>query len=127
MIAHTALRSHLLADSTVSGLVSGRVFAGVDEPPKTYDLSVGACVVFKRRDDDFTYDDDHATPSFQFKCYGRTELEALQVYDSVKQAIHHQSSQWIKYGELEGGGSGLREPSTDWPYVLAFFGVIVRV
>ena len=118
MEAHIALMEHLKLT------ISAELYAGLDEPPNTHQPS-DPCVVLKRRDDGYTYDDDHSTPSFQFKCYGASELEALQLYDAVKASIHHKTSQFVKYGELEGGGNVLHEPSTNQPYVLAYFGLML--
>ena len=119
MEAHQALVAHLELT------ITDTVYAGRNEPPDTHQPS-NPCVVLKRRDDGFTYDDDHAVPSFQVKCYAETEVDALNLYEAVKTAIHHQTSQFMKYGELEGGGNILHE-QTDWPYVLAYFGVMLTL
>lgn len=124
--AQLATLNHLRNVVGVTTLVGDRLWVGRDEPPERYKPAQGPAVLIAQRGEQYTYDDDHQRASMQVQCIGRTELEAFQVYEAVRQGLHHQSSAYVKYGELEQGGTaGLRKPETGWPFVLAFFTVLV--
>lgn len=120
------IRTHLLANTALAALVSTRVYAGRDVPPPGYKPSDGAAITFKLRGGQPDYDDALLNPSVQFRCYGATELAADVCYRALYDALHNAHGASVLHGEIEIAGQSLEEPETAWPFVLAYFTVMLR-
>jgi len=121
----------LEADSTLVALVGDRIYAGRDVPPPGYqpkDNSTNNPAICFRVRGGLGFDLENAllVPSFQFKCYGSTELNAMTCYRTLVDALHDGSSADVLRGIQESVGQLLEEPGTEWPFVLAFFTVHIR-
>ena len=112
--------------TTLEGLVADRIYAGRTVPPPGYELSDGPCVVFRVRGGGPDYDDALLIPSVQFKMYGSSEESAFEVYRALYDRLHNGHDDSILHAESEVLGQLLEESDTQWPYVLAFFTVMVR-
>ncbi len=118
------LRELLLANSTITTAFGSRVWAAVDTPQPGYKPSDGKALVFKARDGYVpTENTGYLAFSFQFKVYAANELAAWQGYMTLFDALDGKANQYIKSVEAEVLGQSLREPDSNWPYVLAFFSV----
>lgn len=121
----------LEADATLVTLCGNRIYAGRDVPPPGYqpsdDGTNNPAITFRVRGG-FGFDEEDAimTPSFQFKCYGSTELNAQTCYRTLVDALHNGSSADVLRGKLESPGQLLEEPGTEWPFVLCFYTVHIR-
>jgi hypothetical protein len=120
------LYTFLLQQGALTALVSTRVYGGRDTPPKTYALSDGPCVTFRRRGGNPEYSDALLRPSFQVKCYGRSEREAGQVYRALYAALNQANTATMLHAECETPGQDLEEADTEWPFVLSFWRVLFR-
>ena len=65
-------------------------------------------------------------PRVQFKCYGDSPLEANGVYQALADCLENDKTYEVMSATLESGSIDLREPDTDWPYVLSFWRIVVR-
>jgi len=116
------IRGFLTIQPQVTGLTGQRIWAERDTPPEGYVLSNdGPAICFKRRGGGVDYESVVLRPSVQFKLYGRTELEANQVYRALFDVLSRANTGLILAAELETQGQTLYEPETGWPYVLVFF------
>ena len=117
----------LEADTALVTLCGDRIYAGRDVPREGYNPGDGSAITFRVRGG-LGFDEENAltTPSFQFKCYGSTELNAQTCYRALVDALHNGSSTDVLRGILESPGQLLEEPGTEWPFVLAFFTVHIR-
>ena len=113
-----ALRDYLL---TVPALAAARFYAERDTPPPNYKPADGWAFCFKRRGGGQHYEGVILEPSYQFKCYGATELAANQAYRALYDALDGMAEYLLQAAEMETQGQTLYEPKTNWPYVLVFF------
>jgi hypothetical protein len=123
--ASKAILDYLLAQPGLTNVVEGRIYAEVDTPPPGYTPADGQAICFKTRGGIQDYEGAILMPSVQFKCYGASEFEANEAYRALCDALNDKASYAIKYARLEALGVTLREPDTDWIYVLAFFSILV--
>lgn len=125
--AEAVVRTYLLSKPGLTDYTGTRIFAGRHVPPVGYSLPRdGACVVFRTRGGAPAYDDGLVIPSVQFKCYGKSEAEAMQVYQALYDALHNGHSAQILHAEVETLGQSLEEPDTLWAFVLAYFTLLLR-
>lgn len=115
------IRGFLIIQPQVTALTAQRIWAERDTPPEGYVISDGPAICFKRRGGGVDYESVVLRPSIQFKVYGRTELEANQVYRALFDVLARAGTGVILAAELETLGQTLYEPETGWPYVLVFF------
>ena len=120
------IRAHLVADATLLARVGERLYAGRDVPPSGYTPDDGAAITFLVRGGGPDYDDALLLPSVQFKCYGTSELEANTTYRALVDALHNSRGASVLWAELEVLGGTLREPDTEWVFVLVFFKIMLR-
>lgn len=120
------VRDYLLADGTIAGLVSTRVYAGRDVPPSGYAISDGPALTVRVRGGRMAYDDPLYVASVQTKCYGGTALAADTLYRAVFDRLHNGRNGNILHAEIEMLGQQLEEPDTEWPFTLAYFMVMIR-
>jgi hypothetical protein len=125
---HLKILAYLESVSAVTDLATGGIYAARDVPPETYLLSDGSALVFRVRGGDEDYGGAILTPSVQFKCYGATEADADSLYRAVNDALHGVGlfNGDILQGEREAQGQPLEEPDTRWPYVLAYYTLMIR-
>lgn len=118
----STLRTYIAAKSSVTALTGNRVYAGRAYPPPEYQPGQYA-ICFNARGGALTYDRQLAQESFTFKCYADNEVNAMTLYRTLVDAIDDTQGGAIRHCELEITGVPLREPDTDWPFVLTFFRV----
>ena len=117
----------LEANVALVALCGSRIYAGRDVPREGYTPGDGSAICFRIRGGiGFDLENAILTPSFQFKCYGSTELAAMTCYRTLVDALHDGHSADVLRGIQESVGQLLEEPSTEWPFVLAFFTVHIR-
>lgn len=114
------LREFLLVQPGLA-MAERRIYAEREMPPPEYQPGDGWAFCFKRRGGGQDYEAVVLSPSYQFKCYGATEMEANQAYRALFDALNGAGSYLIKAAEQEAQGQTLYEPKTGWPYVLAFY------
>jgi hypothetical protein len=119
------VRSYLLTKTALTALVSSRIYAERNNPPPGYTPGIGGAITFKRRGGAPDYSGALVVPSYQFKCYAATEADANQVYRALYDALQEGKSADIKFAVLETVGETLREPDSQWIYVLCFFTILV--
>lgn len=118
----STMRTYIADRSSVAALTSNRVYAGVVYPPPEYQPGQYA-ICFNARGGALTYDRRLLGESFTFKCYADNEVNAMALYRTLVDAIDDTQGGAIRHVELEISGYPLREPDTDWPFVLTFFRV----
>jgi len=130
---HSTIRTFLAADSTLTALISARLYAGRDVPPPAYKPNTGPAICFRVRGGageygGRDYEDALVIPSVQFKCYGATEVTAMTCYRTLVDALHNGSDGDILHAEESGIGQPLEESGTErrWRFVLCFFDVMIR-
>ena len=123
-----SIRQFLAADSAINTAFGSRIYAGRIVPNEGYKPSDGACICFNPRGGPLPYEKGvPRTPSIQFKVYAQTGQEANTAHEIVYGAIHHApAGAAVVWCELEAEPSILREPDTQWPYVLAFYSFTIR-
>lgn len=115
----------LQANAPLVALTSTRLWAEADFPPAGYTPDDGAGIAFKIRGGRPDYTPMH-WPSVQFKIYGATEVAANACYRALYDALHEQGGADVRWGQVEVYGQTLREPDTDWIFVLAAFTLLIR-
>ena len=121
--APQVLLTHLNTLTRVTTLTSTRIWAETDTPPPGYTPADGAAICFRRRggDADVTQEGGVLRDSYQFKIYGPTPLAANAAYRALFDGLHLGGGVGLISAALEAAGQTLREPETDWPFVLTFF------
>jgi len=122
------IRDLLVADTTLNTLVSGRIYAGEAEPPNSanYTPSLGGCVTFNATGGQTHYENGFYEPRVQVKCWGADMQEAMTVFRTLFDAVDNQVGYAVMHGRLDSGPINLRDPQSDWPYVLSFWRMKVR-
>lgn len=123
--APKAILDFLLDQEGLTNVVEGRIYAEAYDPAPGYTPADGQAICFKTRGGRQDYTGSVLLPSVQFKCYGETEVEANEAFRALYDALNDKASYEIKYAMLETLGQTLREPDTEWIYVLAFFSIMV--
>lgn len=114
-----------MADSALFALVGPRIYAHRDNPPEGYKVSDGPCICMKVRGGSPPYPSGLDAPSVQFKCIGRSEVEALRVYDALYSALHEYQGGVVRWMLCEVYGQLVYEPQTGWVTVLTFFKAVL--
>lgn len=120
------IRDFLLADTTLAALVSTRVFAGRDVPPRGYVPGDGALITFRIRGGAPDYEDALLRPSVQIKCYGATEYAAETAYRALYDALQGGRGEQVLHAELETLGGQLEESETGWFFTVSFWRMLIR-
>ena len=124
--ALSVIRTHVLTISAVTALVGSRVYAGEDVPPAGVLPGDGDCITFNVRGGLADYDDALLNPSVQFKCYSTSALNANTLYRALYDGLQNSYGANVTHVECEAIGQTLREPETEWPYVLSFWRFMLR-
>lgn len=115
------VRAYLVSVPQLAALVGSRIYAERDVPPSGYRPSQGGAIVFKVRGGLPDYSESQLNPSLQFKCYGIDEAAAGAVYRALYESLRRKANGYFKSAQVEVLGQTLREPQTEWVYVLAFW------
>lgn len=121
----------LLNQPALVAEINTRIFADRDTPPPEYQPSEGGCICFRRRGG--TMDEEAAVlaPSYQFKVYGAElqtespEASAERIDRVLFDVFNFAGSHLIRGAVQETMGQPLREPDTQWAYMLTFYRVQV--
>lgn len=122
-----AIRDFLLADAALTALVSTRVFAGRDVPPRGVQPGDGALITFRIRGGAPDYENALLWPSVQIKCYGATEYTAEAVYRTLYDALQCARGEQVLHAELETLGGQLEEPETGWFFTVSYWRLLIRM
>lgn len=112
---------------------TGGIFGGGDYPPSDKKPSDGPMLVFKARPGEDDYSDVIEHISFQFKCYGHTsgdiapEASAEAGEVALHAVLQNAHAPGILWARRETTGQPLREPDTDWPFVLVFYKIMLVI
>lgn len=118
--ADEKVRRHLGGVPAVAGLFGSRLFAG-SRLPAGFNIETGPALLFTPRGGGQDFSGKHHTPSFQFRAYAKTEALAREASRVLYDALNDKPSREIKSGRLEGYPAMLRDPDTQWPYMLSFY------
>lgn len=118
---HSALRAYLVAQ-----LPAFSVYAGVTFPASGYTPANGPAIAMKVRGGQETEENQLLIPSFQFKVYGSSPLDAWTNYLALDAVLEAPADSSIQWAIQEGMGTPLVEPETGWDFVLAFYQILVR-
>src|SRR5512136_1592905 len=109
-----------------AALNSYQFFADVEVPDASYQPADGIGICFKVRggsDDDTNVIMD---PSFQFKVYGADEVACRAAARTLHDNFEGKANKDVMAVRRETQPVTLKEPETDWTYVLVFYKVMVR-
>jgi hypothetical protein len=124
----------LLNQPALVAEINTRIHAERDTPPVEYHPSQGGCICFKRRGGGIDEEAAVLSPSYQFKIYGADgadfqtespEASANRIYGILFDVFNFAGNGLIRGVQLEALGQSLREPDSQWVFVLAFFRVQV--
>lgn len=123
--APVVLREYLEQQVALVALTGARIYPEANEPPEGTLPTDGPTLCYKVRGGIPVKPRQLWSVSIQFKCYGRNEIEANELYRVLVDVLDCAHAGQMRGAELEVAGVTLREPETLWPYVLAFFTVVV--
>jgi len=115
-----------LTQTTLTSLTGDRLWAERLVPLPDYKPHQGQAICFRSRGGPIDYGSQLLRISFQFKCYGLDEARAMAGYRALFDVLHDATHQEMAHAGLEIAGQTLREPDTDWPFVLSFFGCVFK-
>ena len=116
------VRDYLVTVAPITALTSTRIYASRDTPPPGYSPDDGAALVFKTRGGTISSERSAiVNPSLQFKAYGQTEADAMDLYLALVDALEGKHPGAVRVALTETLGQPLEEPETQWRYVLSFF------
>lgn len=116
---HPLIAAHLAAAPEVEAIVGGRIWAGVNTPPKGYEPTAGAAIVFRVRGGLEDYSPHYARPSVQVKCYAAAGQAAYGLALTV-QAVLRQPIAGLPTGRPESLPQILNEEN-GWPMAAFFY------
>lgn len=119
--AGAAIRTSLLTQTTLTSVISTRLWAERVTPLEGYVPAQGGAIAFRIRGGGTMYHNGLISPSVQFKCYGIDEKTANTVYRALFDTLHDKAFSSIRAAQCEVLGQTAQEPDTQWPYVLTFF------
>ena len=119
--APAILRGFLLSKTALTALTGTRIWAERFNPPDGYVPSEGSAIAFRARGGNVDYSRALLHNSWQFKCYGLDEGAANALYRTLFNVLDGAQGGGLHSALLEITGQTLREPTTNWPYVLCFF------
>lgn len=120
------LKDYLRSKSTLTMITGDRLWPQRNNPPKGYKPSHGGGIAFMTRGGTLAADDCLANTSWRFKCYGKDEQDAWQVYRALVSVLHDAQEGDLMASGLDVLGQPFNEPSTGWDYVLCFFSTIMK-
>ena len=117
-----AIRDYLIAQSSLTALTAGRIWAERVTPVAGYVPAAGGAIAFITRGGAPEYS-GMLNPRVQFKCYGATEAAAAAVYRTLYDVLHDAKDGVIQSAQCEALGQMLteQEPTPPWPFVLTYF------
>ena len=124
-----AVRGYLLADATLSALVSTRVFVG-PVPKEQASSMPKACVAMRMAGGPESRDYVALTNQrFDVFCYGANEIGAVEVQravqDSLKYLSRYVQGDTLLHGANPSGAIGpIQDMDTNWPVVIQSFMVL---
>lgn len=120
--APEVLRAFLATKTTLTALIGDRLWPQRTFPIEGYLPSQGQAIVFRPRGSGTVdYSGNVYTLSWAFKCYGRDELEADQLYRTLFDVLHDAKGAGLFRAALEVGGQPLQEPVIKWDYCLSYW------
>jgi hypothetical protein len=119
--APAILRTYLLSKTALTTLTGTRIWAERTNPPDGYKPSVGSAIAFRARGGNVDYASAVLRASWQFKCYGVDEAAANTLYRTLFNVLNDAQGGGFFTAQLENIGQTLREPDTNWVYVLCFY------
>lgn len=117
------LREDLLTLAPVTALTGQRIYAGVSDPPGDWTPEQGAALCAFSRSIGMDHSRHLWRASIQFTCWAASEAEAAQLAETLTAALDTETVRWIRGAVLEMQGPPLRDPDTDWPYIMTAFGM----
>lgn len=123
------IRAYLVAQSGVTAQFGSRIYMGEAEPPNSanYKPSDGAALCIVGQGGQPSFDGAAQEPRLMVKVYGATPAVAMTAYRAYVDAMDGAAlSAKVMAGYAESYAMQLREPDTDWPYVLEFRRVLIR-
>ena len=123
--ASAALGDFLAANSALNTLTGGRLYADSDYPPPDYIPSIGGAVAWKPRQSVAPFDTQENSGiyvvNFRIASFGEDRAQAAEVDRAVFAALDQKGGAVMRYATLDGPGSPLLTPITNWPMVLTFY------
>ena len=119
------LRAHLAA--TLADTFEERVYAGTDLPDG-YKSSDGPAILFRLRGGSQEYHNQLWRCSVTLRVYADDEATARSASGEVVDQINDQRNGKLVWMRMEDGTlpTLLRDPETDWPYMLMYIFMFVR-
>lgn len=119
-----AVRAFLAAKPALFVLTGTRIYASMDLPAG-YTPDSGAALLFSARGGGQDYSSKVLSPSYTFRCYAATEAAARALSQTLYDALNDRAGGKLKYARLENIPTLLSEPSTGWPFMLAFYRILI--
>lgn len=116
------IREYLAGLTNVSAVLGARVYSGSYLPPG-YSPASGPALLFSPRGGGQDFSSHVLSPSIQMRVYAETEAAARAAARAIYDCANDTKSRKIIYARMEDGTFPqlLREPGSDWPYILMFF------
>ena len=116
-----AIYTYVQSKTGITTLTGTRIWFEVDTPRTGYVPSQGPALVFRIRGGTSDYSASIVNASVQFRCYGRDEEQANQLYRACFDAFQIVSAGLhIVSHSVETLGTTLEDPATGWVFVLFF-------
>lgn len=116
----------LNAQAPILSAFGTRIWADVEQPAAGYKPADGAAMCFKVRGGIDLDPSVLMDPSFQFKIYADSEVNARSAATTLHDNFEEQANKDILTVRRETLPVTLKEPETDWIYALVFYRVMVR-
>lgn len=114
-------RNLLTSLPAITSHFQDRIFFARSTPP-SYRVDNGPALLVTVRGGDQDYTSQLFHPSFQMRCYAKTEKEAREACRHTITALNDTQARGMPWIRMEDGTIPvlLNEPSTDWPYMLFY-------
>lgn len=121
------VRALLLSRPALTAVTGQRIYAG-SNLPSGYQLSQGEAILLSVRGGGRNYSEVIKEPNVQALCYAPDDLRAMRLAEEhLRAALNRATSRDILIAIEEGMPQGpFRDPTTNWPFVIAFYDVRVR-
>ena len=123
----TALITYLKTKTSLTTIVGTKIYS----PRLPEGFAVNQAVTLIVRGGETELNVDIIKPSYQFKCWGSTPIEARAVYRALADVMNEIKNQTVGSAYIyeaieETHGQDLIDPDTEWFYTLAFFEITCR-
>ena len=117
------LTQYLNSRSELTDVVEKRIWISMDAAEDYNPAEDGPALIGQRRGGLQSFSSVFADVNYQFRCFGKDEIEAASVAMALHAALNDKRGPGILYARMDQVPTPLRDPDTEWVFELAYYTV----